>query len=65
MQLFCGAELPRYITYTTFVLIPKKEVITSFGDLRPISLSTFLNKVISKVIQKRINRVLHRIISPN
>lgn len=62
---FCVAELPRYITHTTLVLIPKKEVVWSFNDLRPISLSSFINKIISKVIQGRIQKVLHKIISPN
>lgn len=65
MGFFCGAELPRYITHTTLVLIPKKEVVRSFGDLRPISLSTFMNKVILKVLHGRINKVLYKIISSN
>lgn len=56
---------PRYITHITLVLIPKKEAVRGFNDLRPISLSTFMNKVISKVIQGRIEKVLHKIISPN
>lgn len=50
-SFLCGAEIPRYITHTTLVLIPKKEVIRDFNDLRPISLSSFINKIISKVIQ--------------
>lgn len=64
-HFFCGAEIPRYFTHTTLVLIPKKEVVKSFDDLRPISLSTFMNKVISKIIQGRIEKVLHKIISHN
>lgn len=62
---FCGAELPRYITHTTLVLIPKKDVVRGFSDLRHISLSTFMNKMISKVIQGRVEKILHKIISPN
>lgn len=65
MQFFCGTQLPRYVTHTTLVLIQKKEVVNTFGDLRPINLSTFLNKVTSKVIQRRIDKVIHKIISPN
>lgn len=65
LLFFCGAELPRYITHTTLVLISKKEVVKSFGDLRPISLSMFMNKIISKVLQGRIDKVLHKIISSN
>lgn len=38
-------------------------MVRSFGDLRPISLSTFLNKVVSKVLQGRIDKVIYKIIS--
>lgn len=62
---FGGTKLPRYITSTTFVLIPKKENVRGFNDLRPISLSTYINKVIFKIIQGRIEKVLHKIISIN
>lgn len=48
IAFFCGWELPRYVTHTNLVLIPKKEHVTRFTDLRPISLSTYINKVISK-----------------
>jgi len=61
---FCGAELPRYITHTNLVLLPKKSVINIFSDLRPISLSNFMNKVFSRIIHKRIKSVLPLIISP-
>lgn len=62
---FCRAEMPRYFTHTTLVLIPKKEVLKNFNDLRPIILRTFMNKIISKVIQGRMDKVLHKIISTN
>ncbi|XP_059288171.1 uncharacterized protein LOC132041478 [Lycium ferocissimum] len=35
---FVGQELPRFITHTNLILIPKKEQVQSFSDLRPISL---------------------------
>uniref|UniRef100_A0A0V0IRY6 Putative ovule protein n=1 Tax=Solanum chacoense TaxID=4108 RepID=A0A0V0IRY6_SOLCH len=62
---FSGYELPRYITHTNLVLIPKKYVVDNFGDLRPISLSTFANKIISHLIHERLSTVLPRIISVN
>ncbi|XP_060190872.1 uncharacterized protein LOC132620196 [Lycium barbarum] len=43
---FCGHELPRYITCTNLVLIPKKKEINTFSDLRPISLSNFTSRSI-------------------
>lgn len=47
------------------VLIPKKENAITFNDLRPISLSAFVNKIISKVLHERIALVLPNIISKN
>lgn len=35
-----GAELPRYITHTNLVLLPKKVNVNAFSDLRPIHLVT-------------------------
>lgn len=31
---FCGEMLPRYITHTNLVLLPKKEEVKIFSDLR-------------------------------
>jgi len=47
------------------VLLPKKEIIQTFSDLRPISLSNFINKVISKTLHDRLEGLLPRIISVN
>ncbi|XP_060195138.1 uncharacterized protein LOC132624361 [Lycium barbarum] len=52
-SFFCGHELPRYITCTNLVLIPKKKEINTFSDLRPISLSNFSSKVFSRIIHER------------
>lgn len=48
-SLLLCQSLPRYVTHTNLVLIPKKEEIKTFLNLRPISLSYFINKVISRV----------------
>lgn len=64
-SFFCGNELPRFVTHTNLVLIPKKELPNSFHDLRPISLSNYINKVVSRVLHERIVVVLPKIISPN
>ncbi|KAM3360270.1 hypothetical protein P3S68_019982 [Capsicum galapagoense] len=65
VTFFCGNELPRYITHTNVVLITKKEAVSKFNDLRPISLSSFVHKIISKVIHGRIITVLPLIILRN
>lgn len=54
LDFFCGMDLPRYVTQTTLALILKKEKVERMTDLKPISLSTFINKVISKVIYARM-----------
>lgn len=53
-----GAELPRYITHTNLVLIPKNVALNTLSDLRPISLSNFVNKIFSRIIHERIKIVL-------
>ena len=56
---------PSFITHTNLILIPKKESVHNFIDLRPISLSTFINKSISRLIHERIANILPEYISPN
>ncbi|XP_060202843.1 uncharacterized protein LOC132631262 [Lycium barbarum] len=53
LAFFDGKELPKSITHTNLVLIPKKQSVQTFSDMRPISLSNFINKVISKVLHDR------------
>lgn len=62
---FCGHELTQFVTHTNLTLILKKESVKNFSDLRPISLNSFINKIISKVIHERIVTVLLKLISQN
>ncbi|XP_075092253.1 uncharacterized protein LOC142172518 [Nicotiana tabacum] len=61
--LFNGPELPKCVTHTNLVLIPKKKEVSTFFDLRPISLSNFSNKVISRVVHGRLVKFLPNLIS--
>lgn len=47
------------------MLIPKKEIVRHFLNLRQINLITFTNKIISKVIHRRKEKAFHKIISNN
>ncbi|XP_019236035.1 PREDICTED: uncharacterized protein LOC109216346 [Nicotiana attenuata] len=47
-------ELPKCLTHTNLVLLPKKKVVTTFSHMRPISLSNIINKVFSRVINERM-----------
>ncbi|XP_060190609.1 uncharacterized protein LOC132619859 [Lycium barbarum] len=62
---FEGQTLPKSITHTNLVLLPKKNVVEAFSDMRPISLSNFINKVISRVVHDRLDKLLTKVISPN
>ncbi|XP_060182430.1 uncharacterized protein LOC132612110 [Lycium barbarum] len=62
---FEGQTLPKSITHTNLVLLPKKNVVEAFYDMRPISLSNFIYKVISRVVHDRLDKLLTRVISPN
>ncbi|XP_075109126.1 uncharacterized protein LOC142180920 [Nicotiana tabacum] len=60
---FNGQDLPRFITHTNLVLLPKKKEVITFSDMRPISLSNFINKVFSRVIHERLAGLLRNLIS--
>ncbi|KAH0748476.1 hypothetical protein KY290_027708 [Solanum tuberosum] len=62
---FNDFTLPKSITHTNLVLIPNKDFVQSFTDMRPISLSNFLNKVISRIVHDRLESVLPSTISKN
>nr|XP_016492705.1 PREDICTED: uncharacterized protein LOC107812184 [Nicotiana tabacum] len=52
LHFYGGATLPKSITHTKLVLLPKKPMVQTFSDLRPISLSNFIYKEI--VTDKRL-----------
>nr|XP_027064499.1 uncharacterized protein LOC113690699 [Coffea arabica] len=64
LSFFCGAELPRSITATNIVLIPKVQCPQDFTQYCLISLCNFLNKVLSRILSDRLAKLLPRIISP-
>ncbi|XP_070039898.1 uncharacterized protein [Nicotiana tomentosiformis] len=65
LHFYGGAALPKSITHTNLVLLPKKPRVETFSDLRPISLSNFINKVLSRVLHDRLESFLPSLISPN
>ena len=65
VSFFCGAMLPRSVSATSIVLLPKIQCPQDFTQYRPISLYNFINKVISKILSSRLAKVLHHIISPH
>nr|XP_009784530.1 PREDICTED: uncharacterized protein LOC104232953 [Nicotiana sylvestris] len=62
-DLMESMELPKFVTHTNLVLLPKKKDVQNFSDLRPISLSNFSNKIISRVIHERLVDIIPNIIS--
>lgn len=64
-QFFNGAYLPRSITATTIVLIPKKTNPKAWTDYRPISLCNVTNKILTKILTGRLTPLLPLIIAPN
>ncbi|XP_075109238.1 uncharacterized protein LOC142181027 [Nicotiana tabacum] len=65
LHFYGGAALPKSITHTNLVLLPKKPIVETFSDLRPISLRNFINKVLSTVLHDRLEIFLPSLISPN
>ncbi|XP_075083347.1 uncharacterized protein LOC142167090 [Nicotiana tabacum] len=65
LHFYGGVALPKSITHTNLVLLPKKPRAEIFSDLRPISLSNFINKVLSRVLHDRLESFLPSLIAPN
>lgn len=53
-DFFKGADIPKSISSTTLVLIPKVQSPKKLTDLRPISLCTFASKIISIILNDRM-----------
>lgn len=64
-DFFAGNLIPRSITHTCLILIPKVDSPQAFTDLRPISLSNFSYKIISSLMNKRLSILMNNLISSN
>lgn len=62
-DFFTSGTFPAHLSKTNIVLIPKKSVHESMGDLRPIALCNVVYKVVSKVMANRMKMVLNMVIS--
>lgn len=56
--LFQGEYIPKEISSTTLMLLPKVEHARNMSDFRPISLGNFSGKIISKILAPRLARIL-------
>nr|XP_027067822.1 uncharacterized protein LOC113693489 [Coffea arabica] len=64
VSFFCGSDLPKFLTSTSIVLLPKVSNPQDFSNFRPISLCNFCNKLLSKLLVSRMALVLPKLISP-
>ncbi|CAH9096848.1 unnamed protein product [Cuscuta epithymum] len=62
-EFFIGVPIPKGMSSSLIVLIPKKDNPESFTDYRPICLSNFVNKVCTKVLANRLAILLPKLIS--
>ncbi|XP_017982344.1 PREDICTED: uncharacterized protein LOC108663259 [Theobroma cacao] len=65
VDFFHGADLPREITSTTIVLLPKNNNASKWSDFRPISLCNVLNKIITKILANHLAKMLPSMITDN
>lgn len=62
-EFFKGAPLPKFFASTVLVLLPKVKNPKHLTDLRPISLCSFVSKILSIVLNDRMATILPKIIS--
>ncbi|CAH9079751.1 unnamed protein product [Cuscuta europaea] len=62
-DFFMGHHIPKGVSNTLIVLIPKNDNPSSYSEFRPICLSTFISKICTKVMVTRLKSVLPKIIS--
>lgn len=63
VYFFCGYDLPRFVTHTNLVILPKTLVVNTFSVTRQISLSNFINKIFFRIIHEILKGLLPDIIS--
>ncbi|GAA0171395.1 hypothetical protein LIER_41148 [Lithospermum erythrorhizon] len=63
-HFMAGSHLHQSFTSTNIVLIPKGDHPKSWKEYRPISLCTFVNKILSKLLAARLSIILPKLISP-
>lgn len=61
-EFFVGVPVPKRISSTLMVLLPKKPCPTSFGEYRPISLCNFVNKIFTRILCDRLRDLLPTLI---
>lgn len=65
ISMLAVGTFPVELNETALVLIPKKTIPGTMGDLRPIALCNVFYKIMSKMVANRLKRLLPRIISPS
>ncbi|KAL9663610.1 hypothetical protein QQ045_019001 [Rhodiola kirilowii] len=60
---FEGLQLPKIISSTSIVLIPKVPKAGKFDQVRSISLCNFVHKILSRILNSRLTIILKKVIS--
>lgn len=59
---FLGDRLNRAVKSTMLILLPKVDITTTYSDFRPISLSSFVGKIITKILANHFASLLSQVI---
>jgi len=65
LSFFMSGRLLAEINHTFVSLVPKSSAATSLTDIRPISSSNLLYKIITEVLANLLQHVISELISPN
>ncbi|KAH0633200.1 hypothetical protein KY284_035986 [Solanum tuberosum] len=65
LAYFSGHIMPKFMSHSCLVVLPKVEHPNRFNEFRPISLTNFTSKIISKILCLRLAPILPHLISEN
>lgn len=59
---FLGDHLDKSVKSALLILIPKVAKPAAYSDFRPISLSSFVSKIVTKILANRFAHILSQVI---
>ncbi|KAJ1702528.1 hypothetical protein LUZ63_002307 [Rhynchospora breviuscula] len=64
-EIFSSARIPSDMAKSNLILVPKKEILITIMDYRPISVCNILYKLVSKLLERRMQSLIPLLVANN